>query len=149
MGQRDGLKCARAGRALRREGGNTAAVYTGGHILAATGLLKGKGATTNWYRAEEKLAKYGARFTDTRWHSDGKYWTSAGVTAAMDMSMAMLGDLWSVPYAQGVMLDMEYDPEPPFAGGSPKESPEVIARGMEAMYDVGFAPVEKQLGVRE
>ena len=47
------------------------------------------------------------------------------------------------------MLDMEYDPEPPFEGGSPEESSAVIARGMEAMYDVGFARVEEELGVRE
>ena len=44
------------------------------------------------------------------------------------------------------MLDMEYDPEPPFEGGSPEESSAVIARGMEAMYDVGFARAEEALG---
>ena len=127
----------------------TAAVCTGGHILAATGLLEGRGATTNWYRAEEKLARYGARFTDDRWHRDGKYWTSAGVTAGMDMSLALLADLWSEPYAQGVMLDMEYDPDPPFAGGSPEATPPAIYRGMRGMYDAGFAATERALGVRE
>jgi putative intracellular protease/amidase len=40
----------------------TTSVCTGAWILGATGLLKGKNATTNWYRAEEMLKRYGANF---------------------------------------------------------------------------------------
>ncbi|MEL6971686.1 MAG: DJ-1/PfpI family protein, partial [Bacteroidota bacterium] len=64
----------------------TASVCTGGWILASTGLLEGKKATTNWYDAENMLSKYGATFVDERYTNDGKYWTAAGVTAGMDMS---------------------------------------------------------------
>ena len=66
----------------------------------------------------------------------------------MDMSLALLAELWSEPYAQAIMLDMEYDPEPPFEGGSPERTPEVLYTGMRDMYDAGFERVERELGVR-
>jgi len=124
----------------------TAAVCTGGWVLAATGLLDGRRATTNWYRAEEMLAKHGATFTDDRYTQDGKYWTAAGVTAGMDMALAMLVDLYGGPnYAQGVMLDMEYDPAPPIEGGSPEATDPDVLRMMKAMYDMGVLPLMEQL----
>ncbi len=123
----------------------TAAVCTGGWVLAATGLLRGRRATTNWYRAEEMLAKYGATFTDERYTNDGKYWTSAGVTAGMDMSLAIMNDLWGEGYTQGVMLDMEYDPAPPIPGGSPETTRPDVLQMMQAMYDMGVLPLMEQL----
>lgn len=119
----------------------TTSVCTGGWILGSTGLLKGKKATTNWYNADAILKKYGAEFTNERFTKDGKYWTSAGVTAGMDMSLALLEDIVGRDYAQAVMLDMEYDPLPPFEGGSPeKTSPEVL-QFMTAMYKAGVDPI--------
>jgi transcriptional regulator GlxA family with amidase domain len=44
---------------------------------------------------------------------DGKYWTSAGVTAGTDMALAIVLKLFGKDYTQAVMLDLEYDPEPP------------------------------------
>ena len=123
----------------------TASVCTGGWILGATGLLKGRRATTNWYRAREKLAKYGATFTEERFSRDGKYWTSAGVTAGMDMSLALMREIWGDPYTQGVMLDMEYDPAPPLVGGSPGKTDPKVFRMMEAMYDAGIIPLVDSL----
>ncbi|MEM1115395.1 MAG: DJ-1/PfpI family protein [Bacteroidota bacterium] len=123
----------------------TTAVCTGTWILGATGLLDGRRAATNWYRAEEMMTTYGATFSDERFTQDGKYWTSAGVTAGMDMSIAMLADLWSESYAQGVMLDMEYDPAPPIEGGSPETTDPEVFRMMEAMYDMGVQPLIERL----
>ncbi|MEM1408289.1 MAG: DJ-1/PfpI family protein, partial [Bacteroidota bacterium] len=100
----------------------TASVCTGGWILGATGLLEGKKATTNWYRAEEMLKKYGATFQNERFVRDGKYWTSAGVTAGMDMSLAIINEVRGEDYTQAVMLDMEYDPDPPVNGGTPEKT---------------------------
>jgi putative intracellular protease/amidase len=119
----------------------TAAVCTGVWVLGATGLLKGKNATTNWYRADEMLKKYGAKFTNERYTQDGKYWTSAGVTAGMDMSLAILNDNWGKKYTQGVMLDMEYDPAPPIKGGSPEKTSLLVEWMMKAMYDAGVVPL--------
>lgn len=119
----------------------TASVCTGGWILGATGLLKGKRASTNWYREEEFLQKYGAIPANERYTQDGKYWTSAGVTAGMDMSLAILKDNWGEKYAQGVMLDMEYDPAPPIVGGSPEKTGWLVHWMMKSMYDAGVDPL--------
>ena len=123
----------------------TASVCTGGWILAATGLLEGKKATTNWYRAEEMLAKYGANFQNERFVQDGKYWTSAGVTAGMDMSLAIMKEVRGEDYTQAVMLDMEYDPAPPVAGGSPETTKPDVYQMMLAMYDMGVQPLMDSL----
>jgi len=123
----------------------TASVCTGGWILGATGLLKGKKATTNWYEAEKMLTKYGATFVEKRFVNDGKYWTSAGVTAGMDMSLAMVNDIWGERYTQAVMLDMEYNPAPPIAGGSPNNTGFVPYRMMKMMYDAGVQPLVDSL----
>ncbi len=113
----------------------TASVCTGAWILGAAGLLQGKEATTHWYRAEEMLTKYGANFEQKRWVRDGKYWTSAGVTAGIDMSLALVNHLFGKEYTQAVMLDLEYDPKPPIKGGSVKKSVPIIAQLMKDMYD--------------
>ena len=113
----------------------TTSVCTGAWILGATGLLQGKEATTHWYRAEEMLTKYGADFEQKRWVRDGKYWTSAGVTAGLDMALALVNHLFGKEYTQAVMLDLEYDPHPPIQGGTPKKSVPIIAQLMKDMYD--------------
>lgn len=125
----------------------TASVCTGAWILAASGLLEGRKATTNWYRAEEMLEKYDAQFVPERYVRDGKYWTAAGVTAGMDMALAMLEDLRGFDYAQAVMLDMEYDPAPPILGGSPGKTRPAVTQMMTAMYDQGVLPLIDSLDI--
>ncbi len=119
----------------------TASICTGGWILGATGLLKGKRATTNWYRADEFMKKYGAVFSKERYTQDGKYWTAAGVTAGLDMSLAIMNDNWGKRYTQGVMLDLEYDPKPPIVGGTPEKTTWLVEWMMKAMYDAGVNPL--------
>lgn len=113
----------------------TTSVCTGAWILGAAGLLQGKTATTHWYRAEEMLAKYGAEFEQKRWVRDGKYWTSAGVTAGLDMALALVNHLFGKDYTQAIMLDLEYDPKPPIEGGSVRNTVPAIERLMKEMYD--------------
>ncbi|MEM9678912.1 MAG: DJ-1/PfpI family protein [Bacteroidota bacterium] len=119
----------------------TTSVCTGGWILGKTGLLKGRRATGNWFRAEEILAENGASFTGERYTKDGKYWTSAGVTAGMDMSLAILAELTGEDYAQAVMLDMEYDPEPPIEGGSVEKTKPEVLHFMQTMYSSMADPI--------
>jgi transcriptional regulator GlxA family with amidase domain len=119
----------------------TTSVCTGAWILGATGLLKDKNATTNWYRAEEMLNMYGANFKQERWVKDGKYWTSAGVTAGMDMSLAIINDLMGEKYTQAVMLNLEYDPKPPLNAGSVKNTDKIVIDMMREMYDAGLQPL--------
>ena len=104
-----------------------------------------KKATTIWDRAEELLAKLGATFVDDRYTRDGKYWTSAGVTAGMDMSLAMMNEIFGEGYTQGVMLDMEYDPSPPIEGGSPEKTKPEVLNMMQTMYDMDVQPLMDSL----
>jgi len=128
----------------------TTSVCTGSWILGATGLLKGRNATSNWYRAEEMMNFYGANYKKERWVKDGKYWTSAGVTAGMDMSLAIIDDLMGRRYTEGVMLDLEYDPKPPYYAGIPEKAEPIVADMMKEMYDMMLLPlITKEKKIKE
>lgn len=69
-----------------------ASVCTGAFVLAAAGLLDGRRATTHWAFCEE-LTQHFPRVRlerDPIYVRDGRYWTSAGVTAGMDLSLALV-----------------------------------------------------------
>ncbi len=94
-------------------------VCTGSFILAAAGLLKGKRATSHWL-ARDALASFGAIPLDSRIVRDGNMITGAGVSAGLDMAIAVVEALRGRAYAAAVMLQAEYAPEPPFRGGRPE-----------------------------
>lgn len=72
-----------------------ATVCTGSLLLARTGLLDGRRATTN--KQVFQLVKSNAPKVDwvaqARWVEDGKYFTSSGVSAGMDMALAVIAKL--------------------------------------------------------
>jgi transcriptional regulator GlxA family with amidase domain len=70
----------------------TASVCTGAFLLAAAGLLDGRRATTHWASAAELAASYPAVDVDPEpiFLRDGPIWTSAGVTAGMDLALALV-----------------------------------------------------------
>jgi len=72
-------------------------VCTGALVLAATGLLEGHQATTHWayHRLLERL---GATYLPQRWVEDGKLITSAGVSAGIDMALALVARLTDEPH---------------------------------------------------
>jgi transcriptional regulator GlxA family with amidase domain len=90
-------------------------VCTGGLVLAATGLLEGRRATTHWAYARE-LEKLGGRYVRERWVEDGKFITAGGVSAGIDMAIALAGRLTDRATAQRIQLGIEYDPHPPWGG---------------------------------
>ncbi|MGA9874974.1 MAG: DJ-1/PfpI family protein [Solirubrobacteraceae bacterium] len=109
----------------------TAAVCTGSLILAAAGLLEGKRATSNW-QALEQLSTFGAEVVPERVMFDGKYVTSAGVTAGIDMALSLAAKIAGEQVAQAIQLGLEYDPEPPFDAGSPAKAPKEIVEAVLA-----------------
>lgn len=120
----------------------TTSVCTGSWVLGAAGILKGKRATGNWYRAAELLSHFGAiPITNRRYVFDGKILTGAGVTAGIDMALALVKKLYvndlndGRDYTQAVMLDLEYDPKPPINGGSVQSTDPYVFEGMQWMYD--------------
>ena len=67
-------------------------VCTGAFVLAAAGLLEGRSATTHWHDCRQLTRDYpGIRVEPDRIYvKDGKVYTSAGVTAGMDLALAMV-----------------------------------------------------------
>lgn len=79
----------RAGREARR----VASVCSGTYVLAEAGLLDGRRATTHWSRTKDFQRRYpNIRLEPDRiWIQDGHVWSSAGITAGIDLSLALIG----------------------------------------------------------
>jgi transcriptional regulator GlxA family with amidase domain len=67
-------------------------VCTGAFVLASAGLLDGRRATTHWSRCAQLAARFPKVKVepDPIFVRDGKLWTSAGVTAGMDLALALV-----------------------------------------------------------
>jgi transcriptional regulator GlxA family with amidase domain len=74
--------------AARRAG----SICTGAELLAATGLLDGRRVTTHWARADELQRRFPRLQVapESIFIRDGKYWSSAGMTACIDLALAMV-----------------------------------------------------------
>lgn len=79
-------------RRLGAQARRTAGICTGAFILAATGLLDGRRATTHWAFAREfrELHPRIQLEEDRIFIADGNLWTSAGMTACIDMALGMV-----------------------------------------------------------
>jgi transcriptional regulator GlxA family with amidase domain len=71
-----------------------ASVCSGAYILAATGLLDGRAATTHWTRSDDFARKYPRVKLDADriFVKSGKFWSSAGITAGIDLSLALIAE---------------------------------------------------------
>ena len=96
-GVRAALTCARTLGFIRRCAGRArrvTSVCSGSFLLAAAGLLDGRSATTHWSCTEE----FRQRFPQVRLDPDrifvraGQIWTSAGITAGIDLALALIGE---------------------------------------------------------
>ncbi len=83
----DWIKATAAKRARR-----VTSVCTGAFVLAAAGLLDGRRATTHWASAAKLAERYPAVEVDPEaiYVHDGPIWTSAGVTAGIDLALALV-----------------------------------------------------------
>jgi len=80
-------------RAAARDCRRVASVCSGTYVLAAAGLLEGKRATTHWSRTQDFQRRFpGVKLEPDRiWIQDGAVWSSAGITAGIDLSLALIG----------------------------------------------------------
>jgi transcriptional regulator GlxA family with amidase domain len=102
-------------RAAAESAAVVTSVCTGSLVLAAAGLLAGRRATTHWAYARE-LEKLGATYVRQRWVEDGRFITAAGVSAGVDLALALAARFTSEDVARAIQLGIEYDPQPPFGG---------------------------------
>ncbi len=104
------------------------AVCTGALVLGAAGLLHGYQATTHWASLDQ-LALLGAIPLAQRVVRDGNRITGAGVTSGIDFALSVISDIWGADIAQGIQLQLEYAPQPPFNSGTPGQAPrDVLAQ---------------------
>ncbi|MBY4867739.1 helix-turn-helix domain-containing protein [Burkholderia anthina] len=85
----------------------TAALCSGAFFLAAAGLLDGKRATTHWASAQSLQERYPAVQVepDCIFIREGPLWTSAGVTAGIDLALTLVEE----DFGTGVALDVARD----------------------------------------
>jgi len=98
-------------RAMDKRCRITTSVCTGAAVLAHAGLLDGKRATTN-HNAFAWVTSFGPRVlwdSVSRWVDDGKYVTSAGVSAGTDMAFHLVGRLRGRAVAEAAAKEAEYD----------------------------------------
>jgi len=109
----------------------TASVCTGALLLARAGVLAGRRATTHWLAMEE-LGRLGAIPTRARIVEDGNVITGAGVSAGIDLALALVARWQGEAAARRIQLAIEYDPQPPFDSGSPERAPDEIVQELRA-----------------
>ncbi len=85
-------------------------VCTGSFILHAAGLLSGKKATTHWGSLERLRALDDVQVVEQRFVHDGNIWTSAGISAGMDLMLAFIADVAGAAAAGQVQSQAEYYP---------------------------------------
>jgi cyclohexyl-isocyanide hydratase len=124
-------------------------VCTGSLVLGAAGLLEGKRATCHW-SAIESLAALGAIPTPERVVVDGNVVTGAGVAAGIDFALRLAEILEGETVAREIQLQIEYDPDPPYAGSPATARPETLAvlRARGAKLSEERATVARRVGLK-
>ena len=81
-------------RAMAKRGVRIASVCSGAFILAEAGLLDGRHATTHWQRTRQFLSQYPKvkLEPDQIFVRDGDIWSSAGITAGIDLALALVAE---------------------------------------------------------
>jgi transcriptional regulator GlxA family with amidase domain len=99
------VKCERTlsfVRAVEKRGVRVASVCSGAYILAEAGILEGRRATTHWQRTRDFLVRYPKvkLEPDRIFVRDGNIWSSAGISAGIDLALAMAAEDFGDEVAQ-------------------------------------------------
>ncbi len=98
-------------RRRSEEAGIVASVCTGAALLARAGVLDGRRATTNkasfsWVVEQGPKVEW---VREARWVEDGKFATSSGVSAGIDLTLRLIEKTSGTEAAERVATGMEYD----------------------------------------
>ncbi|WP_341207002.1 DJ-1/PfpI family protein [uncultured Psychrosphaera sp.] len=88
-----------------------ASVCTGAFILAQAGVLNGLNVTTHWEDINDLQQAYPnlTVISGKRWVDEGKYITSGGISAGIDMSLHLVSKLVNIQLAENTAKQMEFD----------------------------------------
>lgn len=86
-------------------------VCTGSFILYAAGLLQDRKATTHWKALDRMKELPGVEAVEQRWVRDGNVWSSAGVSAGIDLTLGFIAAVDGDDVAGSVQHNAEYYPE--------------------------------------
>lgn len=122
---------------------HTATVCTGSILLAASGVLRGRRATTHWAFLDD-LREYAVTPISERVVRDGKYASAAGVSAGIDLGLSLVQELFGRETAEAIQLSIEYDPAPPVDAGSPSKAAPALRDALYRRahaFDAELAPL--------
>jgi transcriptional regulator GlxA family with amidase domain len=94
-----------------KEGEHMLSVCTGSFILEAARLLRGRKATTHWKLLPKMREIDGVEAVEERFVRDGNVWTSAGVSAGIDLTLAFIAAVAGEQSASIVQYNAEYYPD--------------------------------------
>lgn len=133
---------------VRQQGKNATwvtSVCTGAFILGIAGLLQGKRATCHWGYTH-LLPLVGATHEPARVVRDGNLVTAGGVTSGIDFAIELIAMISGEDIARSIQLALEYDPAPPFTGGTPATAPAQILSNLRGcVYEKAASQLETTL----
>ena len=116
-----------------------ASVCTGAGIYAAAGILAGRRANTHW-AFRDVLASMGVTVCPARVVFDEPFVSCAGVSAGIDMALALTGRVHGPVVAEALQLVIEYDPQPPFDAGAPHKASDQAKQAAATMLAAPASP---------
>jgi cyclohexyl-isocyanide hydratase len=116
-------------------------VCTGSLLLGAAGLLRGYDATSHW-SVRDLLALMGANVKAERVVRDRNRLTGGGVTAGIDFGLELACELRGEEYARLIQLALEYNPQPPFAAGTPRQAGSALTQRLLEIRAPAIAAVK-------
>jgi transcriptional regulator GlxA family with amidase domain len=141
-------ECKQTRSALKMAAGQSrrvASICTGAIILASTGLLDGKVVTTHWRFVHDLVRKHPKVLTepDRIYVRDGKYWSSAGITAGIDLALVLIEDDAGETLARKVAQDLVVFYRRP--GGQSQYSTLLQVSGRSERIDLALAYARENL----
>src|SRR5437588_10294612 len=86
--------------------------------------------------SRDLLRAFGAEPVVQRVVVDGKFFTGGGVTAGIDVALTVTAEIAGRAAAEAIQLGIEYDPQPPFASGSPELADPAVVEAVLARAEL-------------
>lgn len=99
-------------------------ICTGMYLMQKAELFAGRKATTHWAFLDQLKEDSSIELIEERFVKDEHIWSSAGVSAGMDMTLAYIAETFGEEVASDIQLDAEYYPSPKIYG-NPQNNPKV------------------------